>query len=126
MSRRCSRPAARATRRSGAGHDPARRSFLAWLLIVAAPAAGCAYIQPTPAGRANPPPPLLAAADAAAPHDQPAAPATARPVALGAGALTLERALAMALAHNPELAAGAWEAEAARARQRQTAAGHWP
>jgi outer membrane protein TolC len=84
-------------------------------------AAGCATIQPTPAGSANPPPPLPAAAAGVERQDRPPAAA-----ALGDAPLTLQRALALALAHNPELAAGAWEAEAAAARRRQAAAGHWP
>ncbi len=93
---------------------------------IAAVTAGCATLDPTPAGSANPPPPLVATGAAAAQPDQRASATAAQPVALGEAALTLERALAIARARNPELAAGAWEAEAAAARRRQAAAGHWP
>jgi len=40
--------------------------------------------------------------------------------------LTLERALAIALANNPDMVSGTWEIEAARARKRQASSEHWP
>ena len=42
------------------------------------------------------------------------------------GGLTLEAAVALALAGNPDIEAGGWEVEAARARESHAEAGHAP
>jgi len=46
--------------------------------------------------------------------------------ALPGARLTLERALAIALANNPDVVADGWEIEAARARRRRASSDHWP
>ncbi len=52
--------------------------------------------------------------------------ATQPPATLPDGPLTLAQASAIALQNNPDLAAGVWDIEAARARKRQAAGGNWP
>jgi outer membrane protein TolC len=75
----------------------------------------CALISPTRVHDAPPlPPPLLRSKQPAPRVELPKAP------------LTLERALAIALANNPEVVASAWEIEAAQARKRQASSEHWP
>jgi outer membrane protein TolC len=91
------------------------RTLMSGLLVVPL-LAGCAVFQPT---RVDGPPVLpsgLAGNDSASP----------RPTGLPTGPLTIERALAIALANNPDMVAGAWDVEAARARKRYASSDHWP
>jgi outer membrane protein TolC len=85
--------------------------FVSGLLLT-----GCAVFQPT--GVDNPVvlPPELAGHDRTRAHraELPTAP------------LTIERALAIALTNNPDIVAGAWDIEAARARKRYASSEHWP
>ncbi len=50
----------------------------------------------------------------------------ARRAELPSAPLTLERALAIALANNPNVVGARWEIEAAEARKEQASSGHWP
>jgi outer membrane protein TolC len=76
----------------------------------------CAAIQPT---RVNDtgllPPALHRRAEGDAPR-----------AVLPRAPLTLERALVIALANNPDVVGEGWEVEAARARKRLASSGHWP
>ena len=86
------------------------------MFVVAFVVTDCAILRPTGVGDVALRPP--AGGDA---HGEPP-----RRVALPEGPLTLERALEVALANNPDVAAGAWDVEAARARRKLAEAAHWP
>lgn len=86
------------------------------MLAAAFVATGCAILRPTSVGDVALRPP--------AGGDGPGEPP--RRVSLPEGPLTLERALEVALANNPDVAAGAWDVEAARARRKLAASAHWP
>lgn len=83
--------------------------------VLFSPLAGCAFIQPTPVDE----PVALAPVGALDRADAPAA-------SLPEGPLSLEGALAIALVNNPDIVAGTWDVEVARARKRQASSGHWP
>jgi outer membrane protein len=80
-------------------------------LLVGAMLPACAVLQPARVDNARIVPPALQHAPRAR---LPTAP------------LTLEQALAIALANNPDVVADGWEIEAARARKRQASSDHWP
>ena len=76
----------------------------------------CAVIQPTRVKSSTTLPPALRQ------HSKPDGPTTELPKA----PLTLERALDIALANNPDVVGEGWEIEAAQARKRQASSEHWP
>ena len=76
---------------------------------------GCVWLQPTRVDTAAMLPSDLGTRRARKPR-----------VALPRGPLTLEHALAIALANNPDVRAAAWKVAAARARQRQAWSAHLP
>ncbi len=89
--------------------------FVSWLLVVPL-LTGCAVFQPTRMDSPVVLPPELAGRDGA----------RARRAELPTAPLTIERALAIALTNNPDIVAGAWDVEAARARKRYASSEHWP
>jgi len=94
---------------------PVTRPFAAWLIVVPL-LAGCTVFQPTRVDDPAVLPPGLAGEDkvSALRAELPTAP------------LTIERALDIALANNPDIIAGAWDVEAAWARKRYASSEHWP
>jgi outer membrane protein len=98
--------------------SPARTASLPLVLVcllIAPLSTGCALIRPTRVDGTAILPPEVPRHRAGTPRaDVPDAP------------LTLERALAIALANNPDIVAGAWDVEAARARKRHLSSEHWP
>ncbi len=76
----------------------------------------CAMLSPTRAHDTAPLPPALRL------HSKQDTPRAELPKA----PLTLERALAIALANNPDVVGDGWDVEAAGARKRQASAEHWP
>ncbi len=86
-------------------------SLLAGVMLAA-----CAVLSPTPAHDTASLPPELRM------HSKQDAPSAELPKV----PLTLERALAIALANNPDVVSDGWEIEAASARKRQASSDHWP
>jgi outer membrane protein len=85
-------------------------------LVACVMLSGCAVIRPTRPESGTTLPPELRR------HYKLDAPEAELPTA----PLTLERALAIALANNPDVVSDGWEIEAARARGRQASSEHWP
>jgi len=87
--------------------------LLSWILIgAAAIAAGCAQQRSTVPATVSAPSARLARADVA--------------VGKPDGPLTLDECIGIALARNPDVAADAWQAEAAEARRTGAAGQRWP
>lgn len=96
----------------------ARRSVLALYLVLAPILTGCAILRPTRVDSVSLPPPSGTGAQGGTPSSS--------GIGLPEGPLTLKRALEIALSNNPDIAAGAWSIEAARARRRYVSSKHWP
>jgi outer membrane protein TolC len=101
---------------SGCRGDVGSTSLLALCLVAASLSTGCAVFRPTRVeGVAFRPPNVGGERDESPPR-----------AILTEGPLTLGEALEIALANNPDLAAGEWEVKAARARTRYARSAHWP
>jgi len=94
---------------------PLKQPLVSWLLALPF-LTGCAAFQPTRVDGPVGLPPGLAENNEA----------SARRAELPTGPLTLERALHIALANNPDIVAGAWNVAAVQARGRYASSGHWP
>ncbi|MBW2704589.1 MAG: TolC family protein [Deltaproteobacteria bacterium] len=91
---------------------------LIFLLLFAPLLTGCAIFQPTPVES----PGMLQHQPAVHDHDR----SHVYRAELPSVPLTIKRALAIALANNPDIVAGKWDIEAARAHKRYKSSGYWP
>jgi len=91
-------------------------SLFVAVLLACALTSSCSIIRPTTVDTPGTLPPLVMQ------EDEPVTPPKIPPDS----PLSLEEALAIALANNPDVVGVGWDVKAARARKKQASAGHWP